>query len=133
MEDDAFRSESISYAVNLAKRMDCSISVLMLAENSESKNGHREGKEETIELILTLIKAEGVAVQGISRHGDKASGLLKHLASYPSFEAIIWGGIEKISSKHQKKNSDHWLAKIQSTIRCPIVSPTKKYQDQRET
>ena len=126
IEDETFKTESISYAINLAKRIDCSISVLMLTENPDSERYPLANESEIIKKILHMIKAEGVPVQGTSKHGDKASGLLKHLASYSSFEAIIWGGKEAIVSKHIPKKPAHWLGKIKATIRCPVISPTKK-------
>ncbi|MBT4263639.1 MAG: hypothetical protein HN580_14430 [Deltaproteobacteria bacterium] len=126
MEDETFRTESVYYAVNLAKRINCSASVLMLTEYSDDENARFASKQKIVEKILDLIRAEGVSAQGISRYGDKASGLLKHLATYSSFEAIIWGGKKEITSKHNMQGPDHWLAKIRKTIRCPVVSPTKK-------
>jgi hypothetical protein len=126
MEDKTFRLESVYYTVNLAKRIDCSVSVLMLTEHSDDKNAQIANKQPMIEGVIDMIKAEGVNTQGMSRHGDKASGLLKHLAAYSSFEAIIWGGKVEITSKHPIKKPDHWLAKIRTTIQCPVVSPAKK-------
>lgn len=135
MEDETFRADSICYAVNLAKRIDCSISVLMLLPNAndDSENVKSKPKRNCIETVLDMIREEEINTQGTSRYGDKASGLLKHLTTYPSFEAIIWGGKEEIASKHNIKRSDHWLTKIRSSIRCPVISPTKKYKIQRKT
>jgi hypothetical protein len=126
LEDETFRLESVYYAVNLAKRTDCSVSVLMLIEHSDANNARTTDEPEMVEDVIDMLKAEGVNAQGISRHGDKASGLLKHLAAYSSFEAIIWDGKDEITSKHSIKKPDHWLAKIRTTIQCPVVSPAKK-------
>ncbi len=126
MEDEAFRAESVLYTVNLAKRINCSVSVLMLTENSDDRDDSSTDKQDNVEKTLDMIKAEGVYVQGMTRHGDKASALLKHLATYPSFEAMIWGGKQELTSKHGLKRPDHWLAKIRTMIQCSVVSPTKK-------
>jgi len=126
MEDETFRLESVFYTVNLAKRIDCSVSALMLTEHSDDKKAQITSEQDVIEDVIDMIKAQGVSAQGISRHGDKASALLKHLAAYSSFEAIIWGGKEEITAKHSIKKPDHWLAKIRTTIQCPVVSPAKK-------
>ncbi len=131
MEDSAFRMESICYAMNLAKRIDCSISVLMLASNTDHENERLISDQEIVKKVIDMIEAEGINTEGTFRYGDKASGLLKHLASFSSFSAIIWAGKEKITSGHNMKKPDHWLAKIETTIRCPVVSPTKKYKNKK--
>jgi hypothetical protein len=133
LEDNVFRAESIDYATNLAKRIDCSVSVLMLIDNPDDENSQLDSEQGVMDIILKMLNTSSVNAQGTIRHGDKASGLIKHLAAYSSFDAIIWGGKEEIVSKRNLKKPDHWLAKVRSTIRCPIVSPTKKDQDQRET
>jgi len=126
VEDETFRTESVNYAVNLAKRINCSISVLMLTTNKDQAGNPFISEPEIVKKVLNIIKAKGVNTQGISRSGDKASELLKHLTTYPSFEAVIWGGKEKISLEHSRKKTDHWLAKIKTTIQCPVINPTKK-------
>jgi len=133
MEDGAFRAESVCYAVNLAKRINCSISVLMVATNTDHEDESLIHDQKVVKKVLDMINVEGVNTQSTVRYGDKASELLKHLAASPSFEAIIWGGEKKIVSGHNLKKPDHWLAKIEKTIQCPVVSPTKKRKNLKKT
>ncbi|WDN87625.1 hypothetical protein BuS5_00593 [Desulfosarcina sp. BuS5] len=126
LEDGAFHSESVYYAINLAKRIDCSISVLMLAANAECDPEGLNREQGIVKKILNAIRAEKVNVQAKIRYGDKASEFLKHLADNPSFAVTVWGGGEEFAAERNIKKGKNWFAKIKVNIRCPVVRPTAK-------
>lgn len=126
LEDGAFHAESVYYAINLAKRIDCSISVLMLAANAECDSEGLNSEQGIVKKILKAIRAEKVNVQAKIRYGDKASEFLKHLAGSPSFAATVWGGKEEFVAGRNKIKKKHWFSKIKANIRCPVVRPTIK-------
>jgi len=126
MEDGVFHEESVCYAIKLAHRIHCSVSVLMLAANTENEPGIINNAQQVLKKIMHLIKAKNITTQGRIRCGDKASELLKHLADNPSFLTIVWGGEEKTLSGRNMKKKDDWFAKIKTNIRCPVIRPTVK-------
>ncbi len=126
LEDGVFHEESVCYAIKLAQRMSCSISVLMLVANTDGTSEACSSEREIFEETLKIISAKGIDVMGKIRCGDKASEFLKHLASNPSFETIVWGGGEEIVAEHHVKKAAHWFTKVKSTIQCPVVRPTIK-------
>ncbi len=126
MEDGAFHVESVYYAINLAKRIDCSISVLMLVSNAECDPEGLNSEQGILKKILKSIRAEKVNVQAKIRYGDKASEFLKHIAGSPSFAVTVWGGKEEFVGGRNKTKKKHWFSKIKANIRCPVVRPTIK-------
>jgi hypothetical protein len=126
LEDGTFHEESVFYAINLAKRIDCSISVLMLLKNAERAPEELDSKRRIVKEILKVIRAEKVNAQAKIRYGNKASEFLKHLAGNPSFAAAVWDGKKDFVSGCNIKKGEHWFAKIKANIRCPIVRPTVK-------
>lgn len=122
LEDGIFSKESVCYAVKLAKRMDCAISVLMLTGNS-SESLENDFLHDTINHAIQMIESEGVSAEGTSSHGDKASVFLKHLALNSSMSAIVWGGSEEIDKPSVRKKGNSWFAKVKSSVLCPVVQP----------
>jgi len=126
LEDGIFREESVCYAIKLARRIDCSVSALMLVANI-GRDPSNEGNEKLVlAKIISMIKAENINTRGLIRYGDKASEFLKHLADNPSFLTIVWGGEEKTFSGRNMKKTDAWFSKIKTNIRCPVIRPTVK-------
>jgi hypothetical protein len=126
MEDGLFHEESVCYAIKLAHRIHCSISVLMLQSNAENEPWDINNAQQVLKKIMNLVKTENITTQGQIRYGDKASEFLKHLADNPSFLTIVWGGEEKTLSGRNKRKTDYWFAKIKTNIRCPVIRPTVK-------
>ena len=126
LEDGVFHKESVYYAINLAKRIGCSISVLMLMANAAHESEGLNNEQKIVKKIINAIKAEKINIQAKIKYGDKASEFLKHLASKPSFAATVWGGREEFVAGHNFKKKDHWFLKIKANIQCPVVRPTAK-------
>ena len=126
LEDGVFYEESLYYAINLAKRIDCSISVLMLVANNARGSEGLKNEQKIVKKIINAIKAEKINTQSKIRYGDKASEFLKHLAGSPSFAATVWGGEEEFAAVRNKTKKKHWFSKIKANIRCPVVRPTIK-------
>lgn len=131
MEDGVFHEESVCYAIKLAHRIHCSVSVLMLGANTENETEETNNAQQVFKKIMNLIKAENISTRGKIRYGDKASEFLKHLADNPSFLTIVWGGEEKTLSGRNKRKTDYWFAKIKTNIRCPVIRPTVKKDNSR--
>lgn len=126
MADGLFHEESVCYAIKLARRINCSISVLMLQTTAENGNRGSNNAQNVFTKIIDRISVENIPVRGRIRSGDKASEFLKHLVEYPSFQTIVWGGEEDPLAGRKSNKTDDWFAKIKSTIRCPVVRPTVK-------
>ena len=126
LEDGVFNEESVCYAINLAKRIDCSISVLMLVANNARGAEGFNNEQRIVKKIINAIKAEKINTQVKIKYGDKASEFLKHLASSPSFAATVWGGEEDFAAGRNKTGKEHWFSKIKANIQSPVVRPTIK-------
>ncbi len=123
LEDGVFREESVYYAIKLAERINCSVSVLMLVANPDYEADKLNNGEEIIEIVLGIIKARGINTIGEIRYGDKASEFIKHLALNSQLKAIVWGGKEESITGSKKKKSEHWFAKVKSNVPYPVVRP----------
>jgi hypothetical protein len=138
LEDGVFRDESVCYAIKLAERINCSISVLMLVDNSDYEADKLNNSGKIIQIVLGIIRAKGINTMGKIRYGDKASEFIKHLALNSQLEAIIWGGKEESITGSKKKKSEHWFAKVKSNVPYPVVRPeirdkSKKLIKQKES
>ncbi|MBL0731758.1 MAG: hypothetical protein JJW03_02755 [Desulfosarcina sp.] len=123
LEDGVFHEESLYYAINLAKRIDCSISVLMLVANKARGSGSLNNEQKIAKKIINVIKAEKINTQSKIKYGDKASEFLKHIAGSPSFAATVWGGKKEFAGGRNKTKKKHWFSKIKTNILCPVVRP----------
>jgi len=122
-EDDKIRKETISYAVELARRLESGICVLMLM--ADGKIESKRGIERNLHTVLETIKKHGIATKGEIRCGDKTSEFLKFLALNHRLSAIVWGSNDNVITKHGGK-SGHWLTRAARHLECSIVSPTIK-------
>ena len=124
LEDGQLPDECICYSIKLAKRMECSISVLMLSNHSTRQNDSEI--KDVLMPVLDTIRSEGINTNGDVVTGDKASSFLKHLARMPSISAIVWGGRQSIGREGMKQKGDNWFSKVKSSIQCPVVKPEVK-------
>jgi hypothetical protein len=122
-EDGKIRSETVSYAVELARRMESELSVLMLM--SDGGPERKKMIEGALEAILERIRQYGIPSKMEIRHGDKISELLKFLASDRHPSTIVWGSNDNVITKRGAKPG-HWLTKAARHVGCAIVSPIIK-------
>jgi hypothetical protein len=122
-EDGKIRNETILYAVELARRMESTLSVLMLMADTESEaKGLVDSRLDT---IVETVQQYGIPVKKSIRYGDKTSELLKFLASDHHPSTIVWGSNDNVITKRGGKPG-HWLTKAARHVGCSIVSPIIK-------
>jgi hypothetical protein len=122
-EDGKIRKETVLYAVELARRMDSKLSILMLM--AEGKTATERPVEDSLDIIMKSIQEHGIPAKRDIRYGDKTSELLKFLAvdNHPS--TIIWGSNDNVITKRGGKPG-HWLTKAARHVGCSIISPIIK-------
>jgi hypothetical protein len=123
-EDGSIREDAIHYAVELTRRMDGSLSVLIL-NDSESEHMAARHKRE-FDRVVQKLSWEGILGPADIRYGDKASELLKFIALAPAFHTLIWGGEDHVLKAYRSKKKGHWFAKVAKDVGCPIVTPVIK-------
>jgi K+-sensing histidine kinase KdpD len=128
LEDDAMSETTTRYAIKLAKRMDCSLSVLILSAFKDETAFDLKRQQRLIDDVQGILEDESAKGLVAFRPGDKASQLLKHIALTPSVKAIVWRGDEDIVAGRRPKMSAHWFAKVRSHIACPIIIPERLKQ-----
>lgn len=132
LENGVVDSAIVDYAVKLAKRMDCIISILMLVSYDRENTIDDDLGEKALIAAGVHIKNEGLTVNHDIRQGDKASEFLKYIAVAPTIAAIIWGSDGDIVTGRRRKKSEHWFEKVRPHITYPIVTPrTRAKKDQK--
>jgi hypothetical protein len=122
-EDGKIRKETVSYAVELARRMESALSVLMLMTHREAET--EDGVEADLDAIVETIQHYGILAKKDIRYGDKTSELLKFLAADLHPSTIVWGSNDNVITKRGGKPG-HWLTKAAKYMGCSIVSPIIK-------
>ena len=131
----SLREEAVQYSIELAKRMETGLVFLMILPLTKSEFTTRvpnapllenDELEDQIkrELTTAMDQAQkaGLKAEAVVKMGEPASELMKFLAQQGSFQAIVWGG--KDIPRHKKSlHKDHWLAKIQEELECPLLIP----------
>ena len=128
------RNEVIEYSLELAKRMESSLILLLLL--AYGTDGMTKVEDENPgDLSVTIrdkmlnymgkIHTEGIRVEAEVRIGDPSSELLKFLAEIGSIETIVWGGKNNVSNKKEMHKKSHWLLKIRNLVKCPVVFPVE--------
>jgi hypothetical protein len=113
------RDDSLRKAIELAKRLDCCLSALVLPGG----DAHDDPRAEAcLDAIREACRAAGVYVQPELVDGDPSSALLKYLATHPPFRAVVWGGDELVVSTHPYGGGRHWFGSVRRQIRCPLVT-----------
>ena len=121
LENGIAEEAKVRYAMELARRMDCRVSLLMLVPN-ETAGGNGEGQQVFSEAVKQL-ETEDLSGNHDIRYGDKASELIKYIAAAPTLAAIIWGSDGDIVTGRRRKKSEHWFEKVRPHIHAPIVTP----------
>ena len=126
-ESAAIRPESLQYSIELAKRMDSDLALLVIlpfevpreAPNDLQPMIKRgEHAQSTLKKVVETIRNEGIGVETAVRIGNPKSELVKYLAEAGRFETIVWGDRPELM-----KSKDHWLARMKAILECPVVTP----------
>jgi hypothetical protein len=123
----AIRRESLQYSIELAKRMNSNLTLLVILpfEASQTDSNGIEPMikrgvkaEESLKKHLEAIKNAGLTAETAVRIGNPRSELVKYVAEAGRFETIIWGARPDLMKK-----KDHWLVRMKDTLECPVVTP----------
>ena len=123
----SIRPESIRYSMELAKRMNSTLTLLVILpfEVNPSASGSIEpmikrgaDAEKSLKKHIEPIKNAGLAVETAVRIGNPKSELVKYVAESGRFEIIIWG-----AKPEMMKKKDHWLVRMKNTLECPVITP----------
>ena len=119
------REEVVQYSIELAKRMDYALVILILlaldSEDAKYANDFEMRARETLEGPMMSAGQADIPVEAEIRMGDPASELMKFLAGSRSVDTIIWGGIRDV-----RLNKGHWLTRMKDMLDCPVVVPSRK-------
>ncbi len=74
---------------------------------------------------------EGIETSIALRVGDPAQEFLKYLAEKAPFQAVIWGSGEELPD-HRRFPKGHWLARVVTTLECPLLTVRSKGEKGRE-
>lgn len=123
----SIRRESLQYSIELAKRMDSNLTLLVILPFevcTTASNGIKPmikrgvQAQESLNSHIETIRNAGLSVEAAVRIGNPRSELLKYVAEAGRFETIVWGARPDLM-----KNKDHWLVRMQDTLECPVVTP----------
>ena len=122
------REEAVEYSIELAKRMDYSLILLiLLALDSEevayAKDFELRAKE-ALQGPMKSARQAGVHAEAEVKVGNPGSELMKFLAGSRSIYTIVWGGPRKTGDP--RLNKAHWLNKMKDVLECPVVVPSRK-------
>ncbi len=123
--------ETLSYARELALRMDARVTFLMLAQMRfmertvlESKRSTLSRMEDQAAQLLTRAAEpfiqQGLEVRSAFRVGDPAQEMLKFLADRPPFQVVVWGSSMDLPPK------GHWIGRVSGHMECPLITVSKK-------
>jgi hypothetical protein len=118
-DDARLHDESMRYAIELAKRLDCGLSALVLPGESADRS---VGTASGFDAVRQVARAEGVDLELDLCEGDPPSLLLKYLATHPPLRALVWGGDAAVVSAHPQGGGRHWFGRVRRQIRCPVVT-----------
>jgi len=135
-ENEKVCREALTYARELALRMDSEVTFLMLVEISfpdrsflGSKRNALHVLEERVGKMLSDFSSrflkEGIETSIALRVGDPAQEFLKFLAERAPFQAVIWGSGEELPD-HRQLPRGHWLKKVITTLECPLLTVSRK-------
>lgn len=125
-EDGIVRKESFRYSIELARRLEVPVALLMLVSDESGIESANAVLERELQL---LIEQAGIDVSKEVRSGDKATELLKYLASNSGLAAIVWGSDREMVEKLGAGRQHHWLQKLAGVLPCSIISPVSKNKE----
>ncbi|MBN2322029.1 MAG: hypothetical protein JXR49_23330 [Acidobacteria bacterium] len=125
-EDCNIREESVRYSIELARRLEMPILLLMLATDALRASC---SEDVLVKELLEPIQQARIKVSKDIRYGNKATELLKYLAVHSSLAVIVWGSDERMVGKLGSGKPHHWLNKLTGMLPCSIVSPIPRTKD----
>ena len=142
-ENQLVLPQAVAYARELARRMDCEVSLLMLVEMSfldsavlGSKRHQVSDLEERAGAVLRELMAglvaDGITVSAAVRVGDPAQELVKFLAERPPFHVLVWGSSPELPEAG-RGGRGHWLAKVAASLECPLLTVQTKGEAANES
>lgn len=123
----SMRRESLKYSVELAKRMNANLTLLVILPFEAGITGSNDlepmlkrgvNAEKLLKKEVEPIKNAGLAVETAVRIGNPRSELVKYVAESGRFETIVWGAKPDLMKK-----KDHWLVRMKDTLECPVITP----------
>jgi len=123
----SMRRESLKYSIELAKRMNATLTLLVILPFEVSRNTSNDIEpmikrgvqaEELLKKHTEPIKNMGLSVETAVRIGNPRSELVKYIAEAGRFEIIVWGARPDLMKK-----KDHWLVRMKDTLECPVITP----------
>ena len=126
-ESASIRRESLRYSIELAKRMNSNLILLVILSLESRRNASNGIKaiikrgaqaKASLKKHIETIQNEGISVETTVRIGNPRSELVKYLAETGRFEIIVWGG-----GPDMMKRKDHWLVRMKDVLKCPVVTP----------
>ena len=135
-ENEKVSENALVYARELAFRMDCEVTLLMLVEmpfqdrsNLAPKRTAINEIEKRMGKVLSECSAdflkEGIAVSAALRIGAPPQELLKFLAERRPFQVVIWGSGDDLKERGPV-TKNHWISKVAGKLECPLITVTDK-------
>ena len=140
-EDEKIFPEALTYAREVALRLDAKVSLLMIVPMSFAARTSLGPQRSTIrnieiragKLLSDCLQAfiqAGIEVNSALKIGDPAQELVKFLADRPPFQSIVWGSGRDLPDKGQS-GQRHWLSKVTGSLECPLLTVSKR-EDERD-
>jgi nucleotide-binding universal stress UspA family protein len=142
-ENEKVSEKALVYARELALRMDCEVTLLMLVEMPFQNGSNLAPKRTAIHEIekrmgqlLADCSAEflkkGIVVSAALRIGVPAQELLKFLAERRPFQVVIWGGADD-SKERGPVPRNHWINKMAGKLECSLIIVNHRELKELET
>nr|AEI30677.1 UspA domain-containing protein [uncultured microorganism] len=130
-ENEKVSEKALVYARELALRMDCEVTLLMLVEMPFQNGSHLAPKREAIREIekrMGKVLAErsaeflkkGIVVSAALRIGAPAQELMKFLAERHPFQVVIWGGADDFTERGSVPKN-HWMNKMAAKLEGSLI------------
>ena len=130
-ENEKVSEKALVYARELALRMDCEVTLLMLVEMPFQDGSNLAPKRTAIHEIekrMGKVLAEcseeflkkGIVVSAALRIGVPAQELLKFLAERRPFQVVIWGGTDDLKERGPVPRN-HWINKMAGKLECSLI------------
>lgn len=124
----SIRDEPFQYSVELARRMEMPLIVLVILSLDSEEVAHaRDFEQRAREALQGPMEAAvkgGVQTEAEVRVGDPSSELMKFLARSRSVHSIVWGGPP--SAGDPRPDKGHWLNRMKDVLGCPVVIPSRR-------